>query len=454
MAILVFFLACFVVPASSPAEKAFSCLALALLMRFFLSRPLPMKKLTNQTGAHLGSLKSTPSVHALNPKIFSFSSARMFAHFLWLQVKNFFRFVFFFVIFLTNILGLFIVHMIVSVSLRCLNRQAFRKVQRFFEGFFVKLLISMIQLISDSQFVISLPEQENVELTAAKFAKIFQVPPAADSALERDILISNHVLYSDWIYLWGLMDRIGRAGEVKIIMKRSLRNVPIFGWSMRYFDFIFLNRKWEQDQAHFKKKLKGFVDSESPFCLLIFPEGTTINANSRAKSESFAQKMGVKPTAHVLLPRVLGLWEAVKGLDEGLGGIYDVTVGYSDLKPTDEPEKIFSLMRLFWNGSAPAQIHYHLQYIPLKQIPRDSAEAFSEWLRERYYAKDALLDEFYANGQFPASQRVTKRLCPRYFWLTTALSTMINAVSLYFWFLLVKWFIFEVIIVYASKLMT
>ncbi len=392
-----------------------------------------MKKLTNRkTGARESSNSPSP------PTVHKFIISKMFAQFLWLQVKNFSRFVFFFAVFLTNILGLFMVHMIVSVSLRCLHRKAFRKVQRFFEGFFVRLLMSLVQLISNSEFVLCLPESENADLTAAKFAKIFGVAPAEDSALERDILISNHVLYSDWIYLWGLMDRISRAGEVKIIMKRSLRNVPIFGWSMRYFDFIFLNRKWEQDQAHFKKKLKGFVDSGSPFCLLIFPEGTTIHEEARLKSEAFAQKLGIKPTAHVLLPRVLGLWEAVKGLDEGLGGIYDVTVGYSGLKSTDYPESVYSLMGLFWTGKAPSQIHYHLQYIPLKQIPRDSAEAFSDWLRDRYYAKDALLNHFYAEGQFPSSKRVTKRLCPRYFWLTTAMSTVLTVASLWGWVLLFK----------------
>lgn len=390
------------------------------------------------------SIKSGPVVHAPNTNTAFQSKIIMFAQFLWQQVKNLHRFVFFFGVFLTNILGLFVVHMVVSVSLRCLHRRTFRKVQQFFEAVFVKLLVSLVQLISRSELVLCLPDDgdsDSAELTAAKFAQIFNHPPASsDSGLERDILISNHVLYSDWIYLWALMDRIGRAGDVKIIMKRSLRSVPIFGWSMRYFDFVFLNRKWEQDQAHFRKKLRGFAESGSPFCLLIFPEGTTITGESRAKSESYAQKLGLQPTAHVLLPRVLGLWEAVRALDEdGLGGIYDVTVGYSQLSPTDVPERVFSLWRLFWAGIAPPQIHYHLRYIPLKQIPRDSAEAFAHWLRDRFYAKDALLDHFYAHGEFPASRRVVKRrLGPRYFWLVTVALTVLTAASLWGWAVLAK----------------
>lgn len=331
--------------------------------------------------------------------------------------------------------------MIVSISLRCVHRKTFRKVQRFFEALFVRLLLSLVQVIAGNEFVLSLPETEkysNVKITEEKFQKIFEGVQSDNStcAVSRDLIISNHQIYSDWIYLWSLMDKIDRAGEVKIIMKRSLRQVPIFGWSMRFFDFVFLNRKWEQDQAHFTKKLKGFVESESPFCLLIFPEGTTLNHKALTKSESFALKLGVKPTARVLLPRVLGLWEAVKALDPSLDGIYDLTVGYSDLCETDEPEKVYTLGKLFFNGISPRQVHYHLSYIPLKEIPRGSADEFGEWLRERYYEKDRLLDEFYKMGRFPNSRSVTKRLCPRYYLFLTLLQTVFCLVSFYGWYLL------------------
>jgi 1-acyl-sn-glycerol-3-phosphate acyltransferase len=370
-------------------------------------------------------------------------SVKMAAELIWQNSKNVLRITFFFTFFMINILGLFIIHMIVSLSLRCVHRKTFRKVQKFFETLFVRLLLSLVQVIAGNEFVLSLPETEkysNVKITQEKFQKIFESSNFKSdngcTIVSRDLIISNHQIYSDWIYLWSLMDRIDRAGEVKIIMKRSLRQVPIFGWSMRFFDFVFLNRKWEQDQAHFTKKLKGFVDSESPFCLLIFPEGTTLNHKALAKSESFATKLGVKPTSRVLLPRVLGLWEAVKGLDPSLNGIFDITVGYSDLCETDEPEKIYTLGKLFFNGFSPKQVHYHLSYISLKEIPRESADEFGEWLRERYYEKDRLLDEFYKTGQFPNSRSVTKKLCPRYYLWLTLLQTVFCLASFYGWYLL------------------
>lgn len=392
--------------------------------------------------AGVEGIKLTQPVHELHRK-----EIMAVAEVIWTSAKNVLRLTFFIVFFTVNILALFIVHMVVSLSLRCFHRKSYRRVQRFFEALFVRLLLSLIQVIAGNELVLCIPDSssyDNTEITLKKFARVFQNEgqhddgndddkksidsnsSTSDILVSRDLLISNHQIYSDWIYLWALMDRIDRAGELKIIMKRSLRQVPIFGWSMRFFDFVFLNRKWEQDQAHFTKKLRGFVDSKAPFCLLIFPEGTTLNNEMLAKSESFAGKLGVKPTSRVLLPRVLGLWEAVKALDSSLDGIYDVTVGYSGLQSTDEPEKIYTLGQLFYAGFVPKQVHYHLSYIPLKQIPRESADEFGHWLRDKYYEKDRLLDEFYQNGHFPKSHSITKRLCPRYYFPQMLLLTVFN----------------------------
>lgn len=372
-------------------------------------------------------------VHEYTQKVFNqhshkFVLLKMVAEIIWQSAKNVLRISFFMTFFLVNILGLFTIHATISLSLRCIHRKSYRLVQRFFEALFVRLMLSLIQVIAPNQLVLYTPDSENYsnsEITLKKFSKVFLGTFEPDSSLSRDLVMANHQLYSDWVYLWALMDRVDRAGELKIIMKRSLRSVPVFGWSMRFFDFVFLNRKWEQDQAHFTKKLRGFVESNYPFCLLIFPEGTTLSRVNLTKSESFAAKLGVKPTSRVLLPRVLGMWEAVKALDSSLDGIYDITVGYSGIKETDEPENVFTLMDLFYSGITPEKVHYHLSYIPLKDIPRESADEFADWLRGKYYEKDRLLDEFYTTGQFPHSRSITKKLCPRYYLIQTFLETFI-----------------------------
>lgn len=376
-------------------------------------------------------LKLAALVHELLQKFMS-------AEIIFQSAKNVLRISLFTTFFTVNILGLFIIHMIVSLSLRCVHRKTFCRVQRFFEALFVRLLLSLILIIAPNEMVLCLPEDsnsDNVKVTEAKFSRIFLREKERIPGLSRDLIMSNHQIYSDWIYLWSLMDKIDRAGEVKIIMKRSLRQVPIFGWSMRFFDFVFLNRKWEQDQIHFTKKLRGFLESESPFALLIFPEGTTLTHKMLSKSETFASKLGVKPTSRVLLPRVLGMWEAVKALDPSLDGIYDLTVGYSGLSESDEPENVYTLGQLFYAGIVPEQVHYHLAYIPIKEIPRESADEFGEWLRGRFYEKDRLLDEFYQTGHFPNSRSVTKPLCPRRYVLQMFIQTIFCLASFYAWFL-------------------
>lgn len=379
---------------------------------------------------------------------------KMITEIIWQNFKNVTRISFFFTFFIINILGLFMYHMLASFSLRYVNRKLFCKVQRFFEALFVRLLLSLIQVIVGNELVLSIPEIDeirypNAKLSESKFARVFNgidcsvledsslSSKSSKTSVSRDLIMCNHQIYSDWIFLWALMDRIDRAGEVKIIMKRSLRQIPIFGWSMRCFDFVFLNRKWEMDQVHFTKKLRGFVESEAPFCLLIFPEGTTLTRKTLAKSESFATKLGVKPTSRVLLPRVLGMWEAVKALDPALDGIFDLTVGYSGLDEMDEPEKVYTLSKLFYSGIAPPQVHYHISYIPRKEIPRQSVDEFGDWLRDRYYEKDRLLDEFYRTGKFPNSRSITKRLCPRYYLVQTIFQTIFCLASIYFWYLVI-----------------
>lgn len=348
-------------------------------------------------------------------------------------VINSLRLFFFLAVFLTDVVGMFIVHAVLSLGLKWISPRGYRRVQCFFESLFARIMLSLVHFIAGGNIYLHLPAIDDPAhgSTLAKFQGIFEnlhAPPAFP-ATEDDILISNHQIYSDWVYLWSLMDVFGRAGDVKIIMKRSLRAVPVFGWAMRFFNFVFLRRKWEHDRAHFHKRLRTFGDSDFSFCLIIFPEGTTLTKASLAKSHAFAQKSEARETQHVLLPRVLGVWEAIKGLQmaERVDGIYDITVGYSGLAADDEPERVFTLPNLFYRGMAPKETHFHLTYIPIKEIPTENIEDFSQWLRDRFYRKDEMLKVFYErNGTatfndvnieapFPNTSRSMKRpLCP--FW--------------------------------------
>jgi lysocardiolipin and lysophospholipid acyltransferase len=52
-----------------------------------------------------------------------------------------------------------------------------------------------------------------------------------------------------------------------------LRWVPVIGWGMRFFEFIFLKRDWQRDQHTMTSMLDLIVKDKEPAWLLIFPEG-------------------------------------------------------------------------------------------------------------------------------------------------------------------------------------
>lgn len=71
------------------------------------------------------------------------------------------------------------------------------------------------------------------------------------------IIIANHQVDADWWYIWQAARHYNGAGNIKIVLKDQLKYVPIVGWGMRLFEFLFLRRNIEQDA----KQIKGAVES-------------------------------------------------------------------------------------------------------------------------------------------------------------------------------------------------
>jgi len=87
-------------------------------------------------------------------------------------------------------------------------------------------------------------------------------------------------------------------GALYIILKESLKRVPVLGWGMQFYGFIFLARNWKKDQERFKYRLNKLAQpnvtgERSPMWLLIFPEGTNLSNNGRNASKKFADKTGI-----------------------------------------------------------------------------------------------------------------------------------------------------------------
>lgn len=149
-------------------------------------------------------------------------------------------------------------------------------------------------------------------------------------------------IYTDWLYLWwvGYTNNPAMHGHLYIILKESLKWIPVIGPGCLFFGFIFMSRKMATDQprlAHRLSKLSkrtfGPEGEEfmSPMWLLLFPEGTNLSDNGRVRSAKWAEKTGVKDPRHLLLPRSTGTFFCLNELKDTVEYVYDCTVAYEGI---------------------------------------------------------------------------------------------------------------------------
>ncbi|KPM37833.1 hypothetical protein AK830_g8748 [Neonectria ditissima] len=229
---------------------------------------------------------------------------------------------------------------------------------------------------------------------------------------ERLVLIANHQIYTDWLYLWwvGYANSPGAHGHIYIILKESLQWIPLMGWAMRLFGFIFMSRKMATDQPRMAYRLnklsqrkvdprgKTYLD---PMWLLLFPEGTNLSGNGRRKSAAWAEKTGLKDPQHVMLPRSTGMFFCLNELKSTVEFVYDCTVAYEGVPRGKYGEDYFSLSSTYFQGRPPKSVNFFWRRFRLSELPLDDPKAFELWLREQWYQKDALMEEFMTTGRFP-----------------------------------------------------
>lgn len=127
-------------------------------------------------------------------------------------------------------------------------------------------------------------------------------------------------------------------GHIYIILKDSLKYIPLIGTSMMLYGFIFLSRKWAKDKERFQYRLRKLSTNHGgplsgtttldPMWLLIFPEGTNLSDNGRASSAKWAEKNGISDLRHAMLPRSTGLLYCLSELQKTTDWMYDCTVAY------------------------------------------------------------------------------------------------------------------------------
>ncbi|CCH46296.1 putative membrane protein [Wickerhamomyces ciferrii] len=256
------------------------------------------------------------------------------------------------------------------------------------------------------------------------------------------VLIANHQIYTDWVFLWWLTYTAKLSGFVYIVLKASLKKLPVLGYGMKNYGFIFLSRKWETDQKTMGNQLasidanargKGSVSGNEPhknsetgketwpvgeeqhlswpYSLIIFPEGTNMSANTRGKTQIYAEKVGRKPFNHLLLPRTTGLRYSLLKLRGTVDEVYDVTLAYSGLKASDYGQDIYKIEKVFLQGKNPERVDFFIRSFKINEIPigkedetpeeyAKSQKNFEEWLFNVWAEKDELMNNYYEYGSF------------------------------------------------------
>ncbi|KAI1320101.1 hypothetical protein EDD11_002073 [Mortierella claussenii] len=288
------------------------------------------------------------------------------------------------------------------------------------EGHFGALLLKMNQIFAPSDIVLTGDESVRGIVKVYNGRRVKgnddeQGTLRGDETLldipERVILLSNHQIYSDWMYLWCLSYFAGMHKALKIILRGDLTWIPVFGWvspagaGMRFFDFILLKRNdWTYDKRAIESNLER-TDKKEPLWLVVFPEGTVVSRGTRKRSTAFAEKTGLKDHRHVLLPRTSGLFVCINKLRGSVEYVYDATVGYSNIHYGEIPQELYPLPGLYVDKAQPKEINMHLRRFAIKDIPESEPE-FVEWVRARWHEKDGLMEEFYTTGKFPSQLTV------------------------------------------------
>ena len=201
------------------------------------------------------------------------------------------------------------------------------------------------------------------------------------SHIERAMLIANHQTMLDVAALYCCAAEFGKGQHPRWLGKHSFKNMPLLGWAARLSgNIMFLHRDWDSDRERLHDNFRALIDSQRPFWLCFFPEGTRITPAKLQASQRHAREKNYPVLHKVLLPRPKGFTAAVQGLRAHIDAVLDVSIHYSQPAPF-----IAAIMR----GK---QINITVQCNVIKPdtLPRDDAD-LKQRLLEIYQAKDKSL---------------------------------------------------------------
>ncbi|KAG9314536.1 acyltransferase-domain-containing protein [Chiua virens] len=299
---------------------------------------------------------------------------------------------------------------------------------RYTKGAFAALLNLMIQWFAPTKLSITFETEGQGKFTEEEIRSIVERDASGKvTALHlpsRCIIISNHQVYSDWLYVWSLTYFAGIHKDVFIVLKNTFKWIPVIGPGMQMYRFIFLARSWASDKLHLGRSLlklgRKAQEQDKPFTFILFPEGTLVSKDTRPISSKYAEKTGVPDLRNMLLPRSTGLHYSLHSLALRLPTLklLDITLIYPGIPPRGYGQSYYTLRSIFCDRVPPPVVHMHLRIfdvakdVPIGNISRlsvangslnDSAEfdiserekaIFDMWLRKLWSDKDDYITKF------------------------------------------------------------
>eukprot|EP00866_Antonospora_locustae_P002296 jgi/Antlo1/2296/1181 len=214
-------------------------------------------------------------------------------------------------------------------------------------------------------------------------------------ALQRCLVISNHLTNYDWIFLLRVLYHLGKFGDLCVVLKESLGRIPVFGRGMKIFGFIFLKRSLDKDKIPIQNGLAELCTKPS-FTLLFFPEGTIIDKETHRKSRLFARRIGAVLNGEhldleeVLAPRTSGYEIINNAISDRIQGIVDTTLLFNPYRRY--PQSTFSYRDIFLGECAETSFILVMDIAEKGIIIREDAFLYSLFTEKdmliRKYARD------------------------------------------------------------------
>lgn len=208
----------------------------------------------------------------------------------------------------------------------------------------------------------------------------YEVRGADLRSVGRAIVIANHQSIFDIVVIFWLSTHFGKEGNLRWLMKKVLKHIPLFGWGGYLARNLFLHRDWTKDRSYLARKFQDLLATGQEFWLTFFPEGTRITPDNHRKSQQHCQKKGYPLYQRVLLPRSKGFIATVQGLRDDIESLVDVTIHYRNGPPT-----LSDIL-----AGRPIDIVVHNDIVAISQLSREEQQ-LKEWLIARYQRIDELL---------------------------------------------------------------